>query len=272
MDIYNCLSYKECLLKVLLEKKKSRPQYTFEALSKACGVQKTYLSRVLNHKGNLNEDQLYAAGIYLKFSRSELKFLTTLWRWENTHHPDRKSFYQKKLNELRRQSFKTENKLNVSTAVIAQEILSEYYTDPYFPLIHMFMTLERYQKNPELLKEPLGLSRNKILCYLDRLADMGLIAYVEKKWKILKDTIHLPRASYLIKSYRALMRIKALEKMDQLHDEEYYSFSVAFSSNPEVQKEIQSRFLNFLSDVQKMVAKEKETDVYQMNFDFLKWS
>ncbi|MGZ3772753.1 MAG: TIGR02147 family protein [Pseudobdellovibrionaceae bacterium] len=272
MTLYNYRSYKDCLFKILLEKKKSRPQYTFEALAKACGIQKTYLSRVLKHKGNLTEDQLYSACVYLKFSKMEIKYVLTLWRWENSSHPDRREYYIKKIEDLRSQSLKTENKIKVNTVSSAKESLAEYYSDPFFPLIHMFLTLERFQKNPEALKEYLAIPKSKIHLYLDRLNDMNLIEFKDKKWTVIQDTIHLPRTSHLIKTYRALMRLKALEKMDRSSEEDFYSFSVVFSSNAEVQKEIQNRFLSFLSDVQKIVKEEKESDVYQMNFDLLKWS
>ncbi|MGZ3768630.1 MAG: TIGR02147 family protein [Bdellovibrio sp.] len=270
MDVFSYKSYKKCLTDILLEKKKSRPQYTFEALAKAMGVQKTYLSRVLKHKGHLSEDQLYGACNYLKTSKAEMKYLITLWRWENAIHPERNIYYDKKLAELRHQSLKTENKLDQKTKQL--DHLSEYYTDPYFPLIHMFLTVENFQKTPELLKEHLGLTKSKIYFYLDRLCDMNLIAFEDKKWKSIQESIHLPRTSHLIKSYRTLMRLKAVEKMEHLEEDEFYSFSVAFSTNPAVQKEIHSRFLKFLSDVQKLVMAEKASDVYQMNFDLLKWS
>lgn len=270
MDIFSYKSYKKCLTETLLEKKKSRPQYTFEALAKAMGVQKTYLSRVLKHKGSLSEDQLYLACSYLKISKPEMKYLITLWRWENGVHPERKAYYDKKIEELRHHNLKTESKLDLKTKQV--DHISEYYSDPYFSLIHMFMTIEHFQKAPDLLKEHLGLSKNQIYFYLDRLCDMHLIAFEDKKWKSIQESIHLPRTSHLIKSYRTLMRLKAINKMEHLEEDQYYSFSVAFSSNPAVQKEIHSRFLKFLSDVQKMVISEKETDVYQMNFDLLKWS
>lgn len=76
MSIYKHIDYK-ILLKNSLETKKSSlgRAFTYESMAKACRIQKTYLSRVLNRDGDLSRDQLYRACEFLGFSAAEKEFV-----------------------------------------------------------------------------------------------------------------------------------------------------------------------------------------------------
>ena len=55
MNIFKYLNYKVILKEKIKDLKEGRRgRFTFEALARACRIQKTYLSKVLNHDGNLN--------------------------------------------------------------------------------------------------------------------------------------------------------------------------------------------------------------------------
>lgn len=72
--------------------------------------------------------------------------------------------------------------------------------------------------------------------------------------------------------HRNFLRLKSIEKMDHLDKKDFYSFTVAFSTEASINKQIREKFLNFLEEVQALVQNGKEKEVYQMNFDLLKWS
>lgn len=272
MNIFNILSYKSAISKILLEKKKLRPQMTFENMAKACGVQKAYLSRVLRHKGHLNSDQLYLAAKFLKLTNLETKYLLKLLQLETTVVEERKNLLQKQLDDIRQQSLSTEARTKVDVIPLNKEIFSEYYTDPNFSLIHMFLTIEEFAKDKYKICSHLNIERDKLDIYLDKLEEMKIIRLEVNKIQVLKDNLHLPESSYLIKAFRTLMRIKSLEKIDKVKEKEAYSFSVAFSSEPKVHDQIREKFLIFLEEVQTLVQKSNEKQVYQINFDLFKWS
>lgn len=69
---------------------------------------------------------------------------------------------------------------------------------------------------------------------------------------------YLPEDSVFVKAHRTLFRVKALEQVERLDNKDYYSFTVVFSSEESVQKEIRLKFLHFLDEVQKLVKKEKK--------------
>jgi hypothetical protein len=69
-----------------------------------------------------------------------------------------------------------------------------------------------------------------------------------------------------------LLRLKAIEKMDSLEKNEFYSFTVVFSTEESVRKQARELFLKYLEEVQTLVQRSSEKDVYRINFDLFKWS
>ena len=272
MNIYLEHCYKKALTKYLLFRKKLRASYTFEAMAQTCGVQKTYLSKVLKHDGNLNLDQLFTACEYLKLKPLESEFLLSLYHYQTAQNSKRRELYKQKIDEIRLKSQATDSKISFKNEKTMQDSIMEYYADPYFSLVHMFLTIEVYSKNPEAMQSALQLDAKKVAYYLDRLESMGIIKQEGIYWKVVQDTLHLPEGSPFVKAHRTLLRLKSLDQLERLSSKDYYSFSVVFSSDESVRREIQERFFQFLEGVKKLVEKGNEKEVYQLNFDLLKWS
>jgi hypothetical protein len=271
-DLFEEENYKTILQQTLLNKKKLRPHYTFEAMAKACGVQKTYLSRVLRHKGNLSFDQICLAGEFLRLKALEQEYLLVLYQREISISEKRKKIHEQKMNELRRKAFKTESKLSVCAQKAESIEIGLYYVDPYYSIIHMFLTLDVYLKEPMLMVKSLSLSEEKISKYLEDLEAMGIIGQDGKKWKVLQNSIHLPEESPFVKAHRNLLRLKAIEKMDLGNKKDFYSFSVVFSADEKVRQQAHQLFLKYIGEVQCLVQNSTEKEVYQLNFDLLKWT
>lgn len=272
MNIYNENCYKKLLTKYLEFRKKLRPNHTFESMAKYCGIQKTYLSKVLNHEGNLNLDQLFSACEYLKFKPTEVEYIFTLYHYQTAHNSKRREQQKLKLEELKSKTHTTEEKLQLKNITDSKNSIAEYYADPYFSLIHMFLTIQEFQNDLGKLSLALELSSKKVISYLDKMESMGVIKQEGTAWKVVKSTMHLPENSPFVKAHRTMLRLKSMEKIEKLNSKDYQSFSVVFSSDESTEKEIRERFFKFLEEVKKLTEKSKEKEVYQLNFDLLKWS
>lgn len=64
----------------------------------------------------------------------------------------------------------------------------------------------------------------------------------------------------------------ATSKLNQLDGDEFHSFSVIFTCDQKVNDKIKQKFFNFLKDIQVDFKKAKAEEVYQMNFNLLKWN
>lgn len=273
MSIYSYLSYKKAIKEELFKKKIRYPDLTFEKMASHCRIQKTYLSKVLNREGDLNQDQLYMSCDYLKLKKPEQDFVFLLHAHNTSIHVSRKKEILSEIENIQKKQMKSEAHIETKANSINFVDYQKYYLDPYLQIIHMFLTISKFQNESALIAKSLTeLSKETIDEKIKQLEEMQLIVWNNNKWKAIESNLHLTSDAPIYKVYRKLLRMKSLEKLDSSNLQDNYSFSVIFSTNEKVRSEIQKRFLEFLKEIQKIVQSEKESDVYQLNFDLFAWS
>jgi len=271
--IYECDNYRTILKEALLEKKASiGTAFTFQNMAKACRVQKTYLSKVLNDRGHLNGDQLYLACDYLGFNGEERDFIFLIFEQERTVVQKRKTELQTQISSLKKRHARTEAHLESKILPTGSENFQEYYLDPNLQIIHMFLTIDRFARNTALIGEKLHLRADILADALRKLQRLGIVEMRESKFQVVLDNIHLPKGSDLYPPYRSLLRAKANGWVDRLPADKSYNFSAIFSTTPRTKQKIHMAFLDFLKSAQEMAGKTKSEEVYQMNFDLFGWS
>ncbi len=273
MDVYLFESYK-LVLKAGVDEGKLKPHQplSFRAMAEHCRVQKTYLSKVLNRDGDLNADQLFLACDYLDLDADASEFTFLLHSLETCSIAKRKNDLIRQIQKIRSEKQRTESSTKVSQLEVDPRTLTKYYLDPMCSVVHMYLTINRYAKNPKLIAEDLGFSKAKVGQYLEILEEMKIVSLDKGVYRVVRDDIHLPKESELITGYRTMMRLKALERMNQSDAADPYSFSVIFSAGHKCRAQVQSKFMKFLTEVQELTEKTSEEAVYQMNFDLLNWT
>lgn len=273
MNIFEITSYKILIKERLQELKNINSKYTFEAMAKSMNIHKPYLSRVLNQKGDFNKDQLFLCSKYLKLNELESEYLYHLFEENTCFIPERKNELAAKLKDITKKSLKSEslykNQKNTEPEVIK---IDDYFMDPFFPLIHMFLLITKFNENPPLIAELLGLATDKLYEYIESLHHMKIIEKKQNKIVILKEFLHLPENSSLITAFRNLSKMKSLDRIASSSPDNYLSLHVFFTSDETARKKIQKLFLEFLDEAKKISDKSKSEEVYQLNFDLLKWS
>lgn len=272
MNLYECTTYKEALQVLVEDRKSKRKSMTYEAMADYCGIQKTYLSKVLNKDGNLSPDQLYQASEFLKLTPFETQYLENLYLTNTTVVANRKIKYQQALEKARKEILKSENSIKTESESLHELAIEKYYLDPHYQLIHIFLTIESYSKNHQEIAKKLNLSKSKFENYINDLIDWKIIEFKNSAYKVLKNNLHLPKDSYLNSSFRNFARLASMNKMNALEQDDFYSFSAIISCDETTKQKIQKKFLEFLKNCQTEVGKSDSEDVYQFNFDLLKWS
>lgn len=279
MTPYRCSNYKDVLKEsIALGRGRSngrRP--TFQAMAEHCRVQKTYLSKVLNHDVHLSEDQLFLALDFLSFDDDAREFTHLLMAWEKSQIPSRRDQLEKKLKKIRSEKLKTESNLDVNSTLIQATDLTAYFLDPMMQVVHMYLTIKKFSMDPNKIAELLHLRPQSLHKYFRSLESMGLIRTHASRGKIdrieiIRKNLHLPQESILQSSYASRMRLKAIERMDVLDSDEAYRFSVIFSADTKTRERIHASFMEWLKGAQKQVQASREEEVYQMNFDLLNWT
>ena len=142
MFIYTCASYKEILRDGILRPDRmpnkqnlihaKGSKLTFQKMAEFCGVQKTYLSKVINHDAHLSTDQLYLALMYLGLEEDAREYSFLLYELERTQVNERRELFRKKIREIRNEKLKTEAHIDLKADVVSDEKLAPYFLDPLF--------------------------------------------------------------------------------------------------------------------------------------------
>lgn len=272
MIVFEYKSYKELIKGKMAHLKQLNPKYTFDALALTMGVHKPYLSKVLNQKGNFSGDQLYKCSQYLKLSDLEKQYLLLLFEENISELPERKAILRTEIDKLKKKVLKTDSLYEESTALTALGDFHSYFLDPFYALIHMFLLIPDCRENIDLIATKLDLSKSKVSEYIETLHHMKIIEKKGKEIKVLREFVRLPENSQLITAFRNLSKLKSLDRISQSDSDHFLSLHIFFTADESARFKIQKLFLDFLTEAKKIADKTKSENVYQLNFDLLKWS
>lgn len=275
MDLYEYDEYKQALRTAMKERQKQfGSRFTYEKMATACGVQKTYLSKVLNSHAHLNPDQLFSACDFLKLSKSEASFLLLLREFESSSNSKRAKILKSEILKIRQENLKTESAIEFESEEAIEAQKWEYYTDTDLQLVHMFMTISTYSKEPTLICNKIGIDENRLQSILLRLQLWKIIQFQEGIYQVQDPKLHLSENSPVFLAFGILNRIKTIEKLrsKSTKNKDDYFFSATFSASETVQLKFKRKFLDLIKILQKEVVESKSEEVYQLNIDLFKWS
>lgn len=277
MNLYELNDYKE-VLRVVTNSRREQfgLRFTFEKMALACGIQKTYLSKVLNGSGHLNADQLFSAAEFLKIKDDQIDFVLLLRDAQLAQNSKRQKILQKKIEAIRSQQLKTAAHISTVPLKINPEALWEYYTNFDLQLVHVFLTIPQFAANPTTIGLKIGLEKEQVLNLILKLENWGLIENKNGSIKMSELNTHLPEDSPIVHSYRLLSRLRAIEFLNKhsasktLSDD--YSMSALFSAGQGFQKKLRLQLIKLIKEAHSNVSDANPEDVFLLNIDFLRWN
>jgi hypothetical protein len=272
MAVFGQFSYKRVLHDRLLALKAQNPKLTFQALAAHCRVQKTYLSRVLNDKkAHLSSDQLHLAIEYLGFSSEETEYLETLFEWERSTLKSRREKLSARLKRLEQAALRTERHIGSEVPALGPEGWTDYYLDPVLQLVHMFLCIGRYAKDPSSIEGAIGLSRSELSGALKKLCQLGIATTEGGAYRVVRENLHLPADSALHRPYQTLLRLMAMERTRRMKAEDLYTYSVIVSATSKERDWIRREFMALLEKADLLIRKAPSEEVFQLHFDLFPW-
>lgn len=273
--VYHYLDYRK-LIKDLSQqfKRDSDKNFKYADLAIFIGVQPTYLSRVYNGEAHLNSDQLYRLCDFFLLSTEESEFLFLLVEWEKSSYHIRKNKLKKKIDQIKQNQCSTGSFLHAKK-IDPQNIekMSQYFLEPYAPVVHSFFSIERFSKNPNLIANEIGLSPQKLKSVLILLENLNLIVFDQnlERYKMNSDHLHLEKNSSINDGYQKLSRMMSADYSSRLISDEKHQYCVNFGTDPETYKSIYHEFNLFISKVEKLVRTSTPTQIYYLDFQLFPW-
>ncbi|MCP4915024.1 MAG: TIGR02147 family protein [Oligoflexia bacterium] len=272
MNIFNELDYREILRKTIEERKKIDSSITYQAMAAHTRIQKAYLSQVIKGVRDLSQDQLYLATQFLNFSPEESEYLKLLLDYARCGLADRKKILLKEIKIWQKQKNKTSQYIDVEELTQREVNREDYFLDPINQVVHMGLHCDEFRKDPMKLASKLFLPKKRISEYINNLQRMEIISMGPKGIELNDVELHLPKSSPIFHSYKSQCYTNTMNRLKKLDESKTYNFSVIFSADDEVRKEINDQFMKFLTKVKKLVGPSKSKEVFQMNFDLFSWT
>jgi uncharacterized protein (TIGR02147 family) len=274
-SIYSYLDYRTALHDFLKFRKKVNSEFTSSRLAEAIQVQKPYVSRVFKGDAHLNSDQLFLAARFLELSEAESSYLSLLLEWQRSSVTVRRRELREQIRFRQDEARGTEAHLKAEMVDPAVQDMNyaEYYLEPMSQIVHGFLIVPEYARDPRKIATALGLTEKKLEKILQVLAKLGIIEFrsSEKRYHVLREHTHLRRDSVLNQAYQLLFRQAASEHVKRLEDEEKFLFSVTLSADEATRGFIHDEFNAFLKRVEPRVREAPSEGVYQITFDLFRW-
>ncbi|MBF0298947.1 MAG: hypothetical protein HQK51_09525 [Oligoflexia bacterium] len=256
---------------------------TLQDLAKNTQIQKTYLSKILKHDYQLNEDQFFKIIIFFKIEEKFHNYLILLLRHSRAGSNEYMKKLWKEIIVLQKENLSIKSKLtskNIDHTSDENHLnLTYYFLNPIIQIIHSSLSIEEYRNDCCKLLAVLSISRHELMLALKILQQLGYIKYsIENNDKVmielLTNFLHLDRKHPLAKQNHSNWRVMAIKKMHETCPSfltegvsDNFSFTATICGSREL-------FNSFNEDLKSLIAnyssKLKNTDcemVSQLNID-----
>lgn len=273
MNIYTFNNYRKALKFVYKDVKSIKRSISLESLAADISSHGSFLSNVFNEKAHINSDQLTSLCESLGLTEEQRMYLDLLLQWERSTHPSRRKSLQEEIEKRHQKKSRAKDSIGKVEDVLPEVgFLEAYYSNPYCKVIHIFLGIEEFAKQPSLILQHLPLSEEEFERIIRTLVDLKMIAKEQDKIVILRKNLHLPREASICRPHQILMRQISQIKYQSSSTDKLETLSVTFSADTSAYEDIYKEYLNFLGKAKKLVEDcKKPSDVYQINFDMFPW-
>ncbi len=272
MNLFLESNYHAVLRKIVEERKRIDPKFNFQAIAEATRIPKSYLSKVAHEKAHFSPDQLFLVGEHLGLNDPQMRYMQLLLEQARSGVKKRREQLEKELQAMRDRALDSREHLQAKPESLGEQGLKDYYLDPMNQLVHISLSIPRYQSDPTKLATDLGIPVAELRAIIERLEGLGVIELAHGKYKTLIKGIHLPRTSPVFRPWRNQLKLLCLDRLSRRGQKSDYSFSVSFSATDKVRDRIKGDFLELLKRAEAEVGGARQEEAYQMSFELFAWT
>ena len=249
----------------------------FSVLAEALGIQKTYVSRIMVGDACWSADQVFLIAELFGLNEERTEYFSLLTEIERTGLEKRRLQLQGRMKELRRKHLRTEKSVQESTKIVdsGTAARSAYFADPYHSLVHVYLSIPKYQKHLKKLADELGVTLPYLKTLLHGLEELGVLNYnVSRDEVTLRESrIHSPGGSAEVFAHQQIFRALAIDRMHRCPSDRRNSFNVVFSGDPHLQESVWAEFLEFLKKAETLTrGSQSAKEIFYLQFDLFPWS
>ncbi len=235
-------------------------------IANALDMSSTFVSQMMAGDRELSLDQAYKLISLLQITEAETEYFLTLVEKARAETKELDRYFQKKLERLKRQSTSLAERLKHEKSLNEKD-QAEFYSSYLYSAVRLQTAIDGFQ-SPEKLREKFQLSPESIHRISNFLLETGLCHRTTEGIQFTANSTHLPRTSPFIRQHHINLRMKTLEKSNDLKTEDLMFSSMVCVSNKDRQK-IREILIQTLQNLNSIVDESASEKLQLLNLDWI---
>ncbi len=264
MTVFDYQDYRK-FLKDIIDLRDGQGRGFRSYLSQQIGVQRTFISQVLNGDAHFNLEHGEAVGRILSLTSEEIDFFLLLIAYARAGTFQLRERLQNQINTIKEARMVLKNRFKEKDTLTVKDKL-EYYSSWLYGAIRVLVTIPQFQ-NRDSVERYFNLPREQVSAAIDFLISRGLIS--EDKGHLVPTEKHmfLGNDTKLVAKHHTNWRMRAIQSLDFERRTDLHFSAVNSLSREDVQK-IRESLVKTIEDIRQTVKDSKEECLYTLCIDF----
>lgn len=231
------------------------------------GVSSVQMSHVFTGDRDLNAELALEVAAYFELKPLETEYFVLLVQRERAGTYKLKEHYTKQLSVVRKEGLSTGYRIE-GAKEITQEVKAEYYSNWYYSATRLAMMLDNLN-SAESIAEHLKVDVHKVEQAIEFLLDYGFCEREGGELKVKDRVLYLPADSPLVTQQHINWRLKGLEKVRNLKEDELFfsgPMTLAKEDVPRIKEEIRK----MISTVTSSIKGTRDEELVCLNIDWFR--
>lgn len=233
-------------------------------IAKHIGVHPTLVSQVLSGQRDFSVEQIHRLSHYLGLPPIETDFLILLLHRERAGTVELKKYYSAKIEELKKASLKIANRLEEHRTLNDFE-RSIFYSSWLYMAVWLFTSVDNGQ-TIDAVSQRLSISRAQASEILTFLKGVQLCAEENGIYRMLSKHLHLEHGSPFLARHHTHWRVKSLQRIEDLSEEELL-FTSPFSVSKKDFAKIREEIIKVIKSTSAIIKDSPAEDIACLNFE-----
>lgn len=264
MNIFEENNYKVILKHYILDES-SQPKWgIYKKISDYLNVNPSLVSQVISGSKDFTEEQIITVCEFLGLGKLESKYLLSLVLISRAGSVSLKKYFEEQLLEIRKQALNLSRRLK-DTKTLSDSEQFKFYSTWLYSAIHLMTTLDQ-KPNFKTICDRFHLSPQEAQEVISFLVEIGLVLEKEGEYFPGVKNTHLAKSSIFIVNHHRNWRLKAIQAVDHLTEQELM-YTCNFSVSRKDFSVIREEFMKVIQKFLKIAQESPAEDLAQLNID-----
>ena len=268
-SIFSVFSYINSgdLLKAYIHSQPHKGRGLVKKIAEYLQVASPQVSQYLSGVKTITVDQAYQLGILFSWSEMEIEYWLCLVEMERASHHEAKKYFRKKLDKIQKSSLQISKAVGPSTELNDKD-KSQFYSSWVYSALRMFCSLGDGKHLHEISEAFPEFDHTELAQVIDFLMQKGFLKKVGNRYQLQEQRTFVPKGSPFLKQHTTNWRMRAIERVQFVSDEELIftaPLSISEAGFKKVRRELQAFIKNLSESLESYGEAEK---IVCLNLDF----